>query len=96
MMFVPKSIADSQMVVQLLNVTSGRDDTASLFDQESEDEQREQLQSLKDGYLILVRCESGTDHISMCPRWGGRDILVEPKAETAIALSHIQVRFYEL
>jgi mitogen-activated protein kinase kinase kinase 4 len=55
-------------------------------------EQRENLHSPhEEGYLLLVRCESGTDHVPACPKWTGKDVLVEPKAETTIALSHIQV-----
>ena len=83
MMFVPHYIVgNTRLILQLLNVTSGRDDSTSPADVGI---QREE------GYLLLIRCEAGTDHVPMCPHWKGQNVIVEPTAETAIALSHIQV-----
>lgn len=79
MMFIPeKIISNKQLILQLLNVTSGREDLADTSNKE-------------DGYLLMLRCESGTDHVKECPRWTGFVVHVEPTAETAIALSHIEV-----
>ncbi|KAK7497186.1 hypothetical protein BaRGS_00011480 [Batillaria attramentaria] len=83
MMFVPKRIINNKrLILVLLNVTSGREDSSHWADLAS---------SHDDGYLLLLRCESGIDHNPQCPLWTGEDVIVEPTAETAIALSHIQV-----
>lgn len=82
MMFVPQGIVgNTRLILQLLNVTSGRDDSSHPTD----------LTTRDDGYLLLVCCEAGKDRIPQCPRWTGQDVIVEPTAETTIALSHIQV-----
>ncbi|CAG5116904.1 unnamed protein product [Candidula unifasciata] len=79
MMFIPeKIISNKQLILQLLNVTSGREDMTETTNKE-------------EGYLLMLRCESGIDHIKECPRWTGFVVHVEPTAETAIALSHIEV-----
>lgn len=84
MMFVPQRIVDNKhLILQLLNVTSGRDNNTS-----------EDMSSRDEGYLLLMRCEAGIDHNPTCPRWCGKDVIVEPTAETAIALSHIRVLCY--
>ncbi|XP_076445793.1 mitogen-activated protein kinase kinase kinase 4-like [Babylonia areolata] len=83
-MFVPQCIVgQTRLILQLLNVTSGRDDATNPAD--SMGSVREE------GYLLLIRCEAGTDHVPACPQWKGQNVIVEPTAETAIALSHIQV-----
>ena len=82
-MFVPQCIVGhTRLILQLLNVTSGRDDSTSPTEISS---------TREEGYLLLICCEAGTDHIPTCPQWKGQDVIVEPTAETAIALSHIQV-----
>ncbi|XP_005109668.1 mitogen-activated protein kinase kinase kinase 4 isoform X2 [Aplysia californica] len=79
MMFVPSSIiSNERLIYQLLNVTSGREGATELTAKE-------------EGYLLMMRCESGTDQVKECPRWPGQPVHVEPTAETAIALSHIEV-----
>ena len=82
-MFVPQYIVGyTRLIIQLLNVTSGRDDSTSPSD----------IGTMRDeGYLLLICCDAGTDRIATCPVWKGQDVIVEPTAETAIALSHIQV-----
>ncbi|XP_062589464.1 uncharacterized protein LOC134251115, partial [Saccostrea cucullata] len=84
LVFIPSRIADNRhLILQLLNVTCGREDlSASLQD----------LGSLKeDGYLLMVCCEGGKGSVKDCPLWFGQVVKVDPTAETAIALSHIQV-----
>ena len=83
-MFIPSRIADNRrLILQLLNVTCGREDlSASLQD----------LGTLKeDGYLLMVCCQGGQGSQRLCPEWFGQVVKVDPTAETAIALSHIQV-----
>lgn len=80
LMFVPAKIADNrQQIMQLLNVTSGREDT-SVTDT-----------SPHAGYLILIRCAAAIEHEVKCPQWEGSTVRVELTAETAIVLSHIEV-----
>ena len=82
LMFVPAKIADNrQQIMQLLNVTSGREDT-SMTDT-----------SPHTGYLILIRCAAAIEHEVKCPQWEGPTVRVELTAETAIVLSHIEVMF---
>ncbi|XP_061167485.1 mitogen-activated protein kinase kinase kinase 4-like [Saccostrea echinata] len=84
LVFIPSRIADNRhLILQLLNVTCGREDlSASIQD----------LGSLKeDGYLLMVCCEGGKGSVKDCPLWFGQVVKVDPTAETAIALSHIQV-----
>ncbi|XP_069140240.1 mitogen-activated protein kinase kinase kinase 4-like isoform X2 [Argopecten irradians] len=82
LMFIPSSIVDSrQLIIQLLNVTCGREDLTGSHDINQRDE----------GYLLMVNCSGGTDHKDECPLWTGETIQVEPTADTAIALSHIEV-----
>ncbi|CAG5120327.1 unnamed protein product, partial [Candidula unifasciata] len=79
MMFIPENIvSNKQLILQLLNVTSGREDPADLT-------------TKVDGYLLMIRCDSVMDTHRVQPKWSGRVINVEPTAETAIALSHIEV-----
>lgn len=81
-MFIPSSIAEQRrQIIQLLNVTCGREDVSVSTD----------LGNRDDGYLLMLRCGGGSDHNQECPLWEGESIRVEPTAETAIALSHIQV-----
>lgn len=80
LMFIPILIMHNrQLVLQLLNVTCGREDTTLCHDKN------------EDGYLLMVNCEGGTDHMKECPIWEGETIKVEPTADTVIALSHIKV-----
>ncbi|KAK7107487.1 mitogen-activated protein kinase kinase kinase 4-like isoform X2 [Littorina saxatilis] len=83
MMFVPQRIVgNTRLILQLLNVTSGRDDGLCPVD----------IPNIREeGYLLLICCEAGADHEPVCPRWDGQDVNVEPTAETTIALSHIQL-----
>ncbi|XP_065928516.1 mitogen-activated protein kinase kinase kinase 4-like [Magallana gigas] len=84
LMFIPSRIADNRrLILQLLNVTCGREDlSASIQD----------LGTLKeDGYLLMVCCQGGQGSVKDCPCWFGQIVKVDPTAETAIALSHIQV-----
>ena len=79
MMFVPRKIISNERVIHLLlNVTSGKEDPNK---QKSEEE----------GYLLMMRCEGGSDHVKECPRWKGEVVYVELTAEKVIALSHIEV-----
>ena len=81
-MFIPERIMRQQRhVLQLLNVTCGRDDVTKTSDSMLKDE----------GYLLMVRCGGGVDRKPECPLWTGQNVQVEPTAETAIALSHLQV-----
>ncbi|CAL1534129.1 unnamed protein product [Lymnaea stagnalis] len=93
MMFVPeKIISNKEVVLQLLNVTCGREDTpdpAKHVDLSSSG--HPSSVSKEDGYLLMMRCENGLEHIKECPRWTGFKMQVEPTAETAIAISHIEV-----
>ncbi|KAL4233273.1 Mitogen-activated protein kinase kinase kinase 4 [Mactra antiquata] len=83
LMFIPSRIADQRrQIIQLLNVTCGREDVSV---------SNTDLSSHDDGYLLMLRCGGGSDHLQECPLWAGESICVEPTAETAIALSHIQV-----
>lgn len=83
-MFIPEKIVDNrQLILQLLNVTCGREDIS----RSHEDSHKEE------GYLLMVRCEGGKDHKAECPIWTGNSVKVEPTAETTIALSHIEVIF---
>ena len=83
-MFIPARIAEHRrQIIQLLNVTCGREDVSVSSD----------LSNRDDGYLLMVRCGGGLDQSTECPLWNGQSIQVEPTAETAIGLSHIQVRF---
>lgn len=87
LMFIPSRIADNRrLILQLLNVTCGREDlSASIQD----------LGTLKeDGYLLMVCCQGGQGSVKDCPCWFGQIVKVDPTAETAIALSHIQVPIY--
>ena len=78
LMFIPCRIADQRRhIIQLLNVTCGREDVSASAD----------LANREDGYLLMVRHDQGEQ-----PLWEGDSIQVEPTAETAIALSHIQVQ----
>jgi len=80
-MFVPAKVADNrQHVMQLLNVTSGREDTS--------------VTEASPGYLILIRCSAASEHKVKCPRWDGPMVRVELTAETAIVLSHIEVTMH--
>ncbi|XP_065927390.1 mitogen-activated protein kinase kinase kinase 4-like [Magallana gigas] len=84
LMFILSRIADNRrLILQLLNVTCGQEDlSASIQD----------LGMLKeDGYLLMVCCQGGQGSVKDCPRWFGQIVNVDPTAETAIALSHIQV-----
>ncbi|XP_021362862.1 mitogen-activated protein kinase kinase kinase 4-like isoform X2 [Mizuhopecten yessoensis] len=82
LMFIPSSIMDCrQLIIQLLNVTCGREDLTGSHDINQRDE----------GYLLMVNCSGGTEHREECPLWTGETIKVEPTADTAIALSHIEV-----
>ncbi|XP_052808624.1 mitogen-activated protein kinase kinase kinase 4-like isoform X2 [Mya arenaria] len=82
LMFIPRRIGDQRRhIIQLLNVTCGREDVSASTDITSRD----------DAYLVMVRCGAGTDLNAECPTWSGESIQVEPTAETAIALSHIWV-----
>ncbi|RUS75685.1 hypothetical protein EGW08_016551 [Elysia chlorotica] len=79
-MFVPGHvISDTRLILQLLKVTSGREDPSGLVGRDDA------------GYLLMLRCEGGTDHLAECPIWQGKVVHVEPTADTAIALSHIEV-----
>ncbi|XP_060581220.1 mitogen-activated protein kinase kinase kinase 4-like isoform X3 [Ruditapes philippinarum] len=81
-MFIPARIAEHRrQIIQLLNVTCGREDVSVSSD----------LSNRDDGYLLMVRCGGGLDQTNECPLWDGPSIQVEPTAETAIGLSHIQV-----
>lgn len=81
-MFIPERILDQRrQILQLLNVTCGREDITVSTDFTSKDE----------GYLLMVSCSGGTDRKPECPLWTGKSVKVEPTAETAIALSHLQV-----
>jgi hypothetical protein len=83
-MFIPARIAEHRrQIIQLLNVTCGREDVSVSSD----------LSNRDDGYLLMVRCGGGLDQTNECPLWDGPSIQVEPTAETAIGLSHIQVRY---
>lgn len=79
MMFIPKHIiSNKDLILQLLNVTSGQEEVTDT--------------SLKEeGYLLMLRCEDYNDHLTECCLWSGEVVRVEPTAETAIALSHIEV-----
>ncbi|CAC5409888.1 MAP3K4 [Mytilus coruscus] len=82
-MFIPnKIINNQQLILQLLNVTCGRDDVSRSQDDPNKE----------DGYLLMVKCEGGRDHKLECPIWVGNSVKVEPTAETTIALSHIEVQ----
>ena len=82
LMFIPESIRDNRyMILQLLNVTCGREDLSLHSEVGQKDE----------GYLLMVRCGGGIDHNPECPLWFGQSVRVEPTAETAIALSYIEV-----
>ncbi|XP_013387498.1 mitogen-activated protein kinase kinase kinase 4-like [Lingula anatina] len=77
LMFIPHHISeDKEQILQLLNVTCGREDIHHSFPVGKESHE---------GYLLLVRWETGT-----CG-WEGTSVRVEPTAETTIALSHIEV-----
>lgn len=85
LMFIPERIAEHRrQIIQLLNVTCGREDVSVSSD----------LTNRDDGYLLMVRCGGGVDQSAECPLWNGQSIQVEPTAETAIGLSHLQVIFY--
>ena len=45
----------------------------------------------EDGYLLLVKCSGALDCKDQCPLWQGKQVFVDPTAETTIALSHIEV-----
>jgi len=80
-MFIPHHVGDQRRhIIQLLNVTCGREDVSGSSDIMAHD-----------AYLLMVRCGAGTDRQAECPIWDGNSIQVEPTAETAIALSHIGV-----
>ncbi|XP_059154540.1 mitogen-activated protein kinase kinase kinase 4-like isoform X2 [Physella acuta] len=93
MMFIPDSIkSNKQLILQLLNVTCGREDTPDPAKPADPNNSNHHNTSVKDdGYLLMMRCENGLDHVKECPRWTGFKLQVEPTAETAIALSHIEV-----
>ena len=81
-MFIPEQITDQRrQILQLLNVTCGREDITVSTEFASKDE----------GYLLMVRCLGGIDKKLEYPLWTGKSVKVEPTAETAIALSHLQV-----
>lgn len=82
-MFIPEAIASSEnRILQLLNVTCGREDISPNTDPEV------------DGYLLLVNCEQtdggGGNDDNYCPQWKGNEVTVELTAETTIALVHIE------
>ncbi len=80
-MFIPQSIVEHRdQILQLLNVTCGREDTSDTTPAGGE------------GYLLLVKWDEGCmDMPNYSPVWNGRNIKVAPTAETTIALSHIEV-----
>ncbi|KAL5010300.1 hypothetical protein ScPMuIL_012605 [Solemya velum] len=80
LMFIPTRIMQqTQLILQLLNVTCGRDDLNKMPSFEKD---------FADGYLLMVHCP---ETFPESPLWKGNDVQVEPTAETAIALSHIEV-----
>ncbi|KAK0064372.1 mitogen-activated protein kinase kinase kinase 4 isoform X1 [Biomphalaria pfeifferi] len=96
MMFIPEKIlSNNQLVLQLLNVTCGREDkpekSQTLSKQDTSGSNHSSSSGKEDGYLLMMRCENGQDHLKECPKWTGFKMMVEPTAETAIALSHIEV-----
>ncbi|KAL3881975.1 hypothetical protein ACJMK2_028357 [Sinanodonta woodiana] len=78
LMFIPVLIThQNKLILQLLNVTCGREDiTIATADIQKEE-----------GYLLMVRSDGDEE----CPNWKGDNVEVEPTAETAIALSHLTV-----
>ena len=83
-MFIPQSILDDrQQILQLLNVTCGREDTSHTT-----------TSGMNEGYLLLVNYDGFTDMQQKEPVWMGERINVAPTAETTIALSHIEVKYY--
>ncbi|ESO84956.1 hypothetical protein LOTGIDRAFT_168212 [Lottia gigantea] len=81
LMFIPDRItSNKELILQLLNVTCGREESTLPPDLEN-----------NNGYLVMVRCEGTADHVLECPIWNGDVLEVAPTAETAIALSHIEV-----
>ncbi|XP_071112541.1 mitogen-activated protein kinase kinase kinase 4-like [Haliotis cracherodii] len=87
MMFIPHEImCNTRLILQLLNVTCGREESTA---KKWTDEDGQCL--VNEGYLLMLRCEGGIDHVSQCPLWEGEKVHMELTAETAIALSHIEV-----
>ncbi|KAK6169248.1 hypothetical protein SNE40_020332 [Patella caerulea] len=81
LMFIPDRITtNTQLILQLLNVTCGREETTLPADLDT-----------NNGYLVMVRCEGSAENVEECPLWKGSVLQVAPTAETAIALSHIEV-----
>lgn len=85
-MFIPPRVADQRRhIIQLLNVTCGREDVSGSAE----------IANREEGYLLMVRCDCAIEKEER-PIWEGESIQVEPTAETAIALSHIQVGFVKV
>lgn len=82
-MFIPEAIVNShKRILQLLNVTCGREDISVTSDPQVE------------GYLLLVNCDGAGDGDDVGgPRWDGREVGMELTAETTIALVHIEVMY---
>lgn len=81
-MFIPEAIVDShKRILQLLNVTCGREDISVTSDPQVE------------GYLLLVNCDEAGGGDASGPRWDGREVGMELTAETTIALVHIEVGY---
>ena len=86
LMFIPEEITQKkQLILHLLNVTCGREDVSFPSD----------LGAKEEGYLLMVNWQGGSGHSRECPVWQGPNVQVEPTAETAIALSHIEVRDWD-
>ncbi|XP_041352279.1 mitogen-activated protein kinase kinase kinase 4-like [Gigantopelta aegis] len=89
LLFIPnRIISNKRLILQLLNVTCGREETSHPALHQAEDDNPPPTE---DGYLLMMRCDAGIDRCHECPAWQGYKVQVELTAETAIALSHIQV-----
>ena len=71
------------VIRQLLNVTSGREDTTAALEIEDS--------SFVTGYLLLVKLKEVTDESIAASMWKGPELRVDLTVETTIALIHIEV-----
>lgn len=81
-MFVPSDVAlDKGQILQLLNMTCGREDLSSFNTEHAS----------YGGYLLVVKCDNSQGDIVLGDRWQGPSADVAPTAGTTIALSYMQV-----
>ncbi len=81
MALIPEDLTtDTNQIRRLFNVTSGNEDPLT---------SEGACQAM--GYMLIVKCDGCTDHVSSCPRWDGRTVSIEWSAEATIAFSHMEV-----